>query len=74
MNGELIYLIQISGNEGNGVASCCHFDETTEDRVPHWSVFIHTMEQITQTEKVKHKQVLHFKFLFFSGIKTHLLL
>lgn len=64
MHGELTYLIQISGNEGNGVTSCCHFDETTEDSVPHRSVLIHAMEQITQTEKLKHNQVLHSKFLF----------
>lgn len=64
MNGQLIYLIQISGNEGNGITSCCHFDETTEDSVPHWSILVHAMEQITQAEKLKYNQVLHREFLF----------
>lgn len=53
INGELTYLIQVSGNEGDSITSCCHFDEATEDSVSHWGVLIHAMEQITQTEKTQ---------------------
>lgn len=47
----LLYLVKIGGNEGDGVTSSCHFDETTVHSVPHWSVLIHTVEQITQPMK-----------------------
>lgn len=53
INGELTYLIQVSGNEGNSITSCRHFDEATEDSVSYWGVLIHAMEQITQTEKMQ---------------------
>lgn len=62
---ELLYLIKIGGNEGDGIASSCHLDETTVYSVPHWCVLIHTMEQITQPgKKIKQmfvKNVLLFK-------------
>lgn len=50
---KLSYLIKISGNEGDGVTCSCHLDETAVYSVPHWSVLIHAMEQITQPTKQK---------------------
>lgn len=49
----LLYLIEISGNEGDGVTSSCHLNETAVYSVPHRSVLIHAMEQITQPIKPK---------------------
>lgn len=49
----LPYLIEISGNEGDGVTSSCHLNETAVHSVPHRSVLIHPMEQITQPIKPK---------------------
>lgn len=68
IHGELIYLIQISGNEGNGVTGCCYFDETAEDGVSHWSVLIHAVEQIAQAEKLKYNRII-MNYYFF---KLHL--
>lgn len=50
-----MYLIQVSGNEGNSIASRRHLDETTKHSVPHWSVLIHAMEQITQPATSKQR-------------------
>lgn len=48
VSDTLLYLVKISGNEGDGVTCSCHLDETAVNSVPHWSVLIHAMEQITQ--------------------------
>lgn len=48
-NEIYIYLIKVSGDEGNGITSCSHLDEATENSVPHCSVLIHTMEEVTQS-------------------------
>lgn len=45
-NGEYTYLIQVSGDKGDGITCGCHLDEATEDSVPQRCVFIHTMEEI----------------------------
>lgn len=60
-----MYLIQVSGNEGDGITSCRHLDEATKDSVPHWSVLIHAMEQITQPVTSNYRrdgQVIEWKF------------
>lgn len=64
MSYELLYLIKIGGNEGDGITSSCHPDETTVHSVPHWSVLIHTMEQVTQPMKKLSKCVNKNLFLF----------
>lgn len=43
------YLIQVSGDEGDGITGRCHLDEATENSVPHWSVLVHAVEQVTQS-------------------------
>lgn len=63
---ELLYLIKIGGNEGDGVTGSCHLDETAVYSVPHWRVLIHPMEQITQpVEKIKQMFVKNVPVLIF---------
>lgn len=50
------YLIKVSGDEGDGITCCCHLDEATEDSVPHWSVLIHAVKQVTQPVTPQHKR------------------
>lgn len=62
-----IYLIKISGDEGNGIACSSHLDEATEDRVPHRSVLIHAMEQVTQPVTRKHIVFYYLNISVFEG-------
>lgn len=75
INGELPYLIQVGGNEGNSITSCRHFDEATEDGVSHWSILIHAVEQITQTEKIQRQSSVKWYIWIFNRfrISQHLL-
>lgn len=53
-----MYLIEVGGDEGDGVTRGCHLDEAAEHRVPHWSVLVHAMEQVTQPVAGKQLQLL----------------
>jgi hypothetical protein len=47
------YLVEVRGDESDGVAGGCYLDEAAVDCVPHWGRLIHTMEQVTQPTQPK---------------------
>lgn len=57
-HGDWMYLVKVGGDESDGITGSCHLDETAEDSVPHWGVFIHAMKQVTQPGKSKYTNVL----------------
>ena len=42
------YLVEVGGDESDGVAGGGYLDEAAVHRVPHRRVLIHTVKQVTQ--------------------------